>query len=262
MEVANFFWHGANFSCYERACLSSFVFHGFKVRLWSYHDLNSPNGIMVCDASSIYPESDILKYTQSGKRGSLASFSNFFRYKLLADHDGWWFDTDVLCLKRQSEFFPGVDLVFGFQGGGVINGGILKVDNEFSQDLLAKANEVGLAKGWNFDWGDAGPHLITALVNARNMAGFAQNESVFYPLPYSNALDALDPDKVVEVEELCHDSYTYHIWNEILRIKGVSKDLMPPKGSYLYKKFIEYDPGLIEVQSLSLDAFHKCKVSV
>ena len=31
--------------------------------------------------------------------GSLAAFSNLFRYKLLLERGGWWVDTDVICLR-------------------------------------------------------------------------------------------------------------------------------------------------------------------
>src|SRR5206468_3047474 len=32
-------------------------------------------------------------------KGSLAAFSDLFRYRLLLDQGGWWVDADVFCLK-------------------------------------------------------------------------------------------------------------------------------------------------------------------
>ena len=40
-------------------------------------------------------------YTDALHVGSVAGFSNLFRYELLRRDGGWWVDTDVLCLAAE-----------------------------------------------------------------------------------------------------------------------------------------------------------------
>ena len=49
LQVANFFW-GGKLSSYEIANILSFKKNNFKVNVWSYQDLDLPDGINLCDA--------------------------------------------------------------------------------------------------------------------------------------------------------------------------------------------------------------------
>ena len=55
------------------------------------------------DANEIIPEKDVFRYKNSNQfghgKGSVAGFSDIFRYKLLFEKGGWWVDMDVTCLK-------------------------------------------------------------------------------------------------------------------------------------------------------------------
>lgn len=259
MEVANFFWHGPELSCYEQACISSFVHHGFAVRLWSYHDIDVPIGVERCDAELIYPEFRALQCTQAGTKGSLPSFANFFRYKLLSDHEGWWFDSDVACLTHYSHFSFENECVFGFEDDSFINSAVLKIPSHLALELLVRANAIGVEQDWCFDWGQVGPKLLTSTVVGLGLAGSAQPAAVFYPIHYSNALDLLDPEKAEEVEEKCAASLTCHLWNAMLKWHGVPKEVMPPRDSFLHRKFVEYDASLADLPSLSLAELEQLK---
>lgn len=107
--VINGLWVGKRLSNLELLTLHSFVRHGHTFHLWIYEQLENtlPDGIICKDANEIIPQSEIF-YKQKGDKtknfgvGSLALFSDLFRYKLLYEKGGWWVDMDVTCLASFS----------------------------------------------------------------------------------------------------------------------------------------------------------------
>jgi hypothetical protein len=103
--VINGLWIGDELSAMELLTLKSFVSHGHSFHLWAYNELKTPipKGVVLKDANSIVGRERIFRYkfkNQFGHGiGSLAGFSDLFRYKLLYELGGWWVDMDVTCLK-------------------------------------------------------------------------------------------------------------------------------------------------------------------
>ncbi|MEO9964296.1 MAG: glycosyltransferase [Reichenbachiella sp.] len=62
-----------------------------------------PNGTVINDANKIIRAEDIFSYNHSNQfghgQGSVAGFSDIFRYKLLYEMGGWWTDMDITCLR-------------------------------------------------------------------------------------------------------------------------------------------------------------------
>jgi mannosyltransferase OCH1-like enzyme len=60
--------------------------------------------VLVADANLIIPRQEVFRYKNKNQfghgQGSVAGFSDIFRYKLLYDYGGWWVDMDVTCLKQ------------------------------------------------------------------------------------------------------------------------------------------------------------------
>lgn len=108
-------WVGSELTVLERLTLHSFVYHGHDFNLWVYGDIKTalPKGVRICDANEILPASKIFRYKNANKyghgKGSVAGFSDLFRYKLLYEKGGWWTDMDITCLKpleiSESYFF-------------------------------------------------------------------------------------------------------------------------------------------------------------
>jgi hypothetical protein len=105
------FWHGEALSPYELFCLKSFIACGYAVDLYTYDvNLVVPAGVRVCDAAELASRDEVFVYQSEGLgKGSPSAFSNYFRYKLLAEKGGWWIDTDVVCLTDR---IPVVDEFF------------------------------------------------------------------------------------------------------------------------------------------------------
>src|SRR3954467_14258102 len=97
LPVINELWIG-QLSPVEQLCLKSFVAKGHNVHLYTYDAIeNVPQGVTLQDAAQILPPSQIFRNRRGRGKGSLAGFSDLFRYKLLLDKGGWWVDTDVFC---------------------------------------------------------------------------------------------------------------------------------------------------------------------
>jgi hypothetical protein len=89
-------WIGPRLTRFEHNSIKSYLNHGYTYHLYTYYPVdNVPNGVIYKDAREILPESEIFYYN-----GSIAPFSDMFRYKLLYDKGGVWTDCDIICLGR------------------------------------------------------------------------------------------------------------------------------------------------------------------
>lgn len=257
-ETAHFFWHGPELSIYEWACISSFVRADFSVRVWSYLPIRMPEGALAGDASGILPQSELSRYTQGGKPKNIAAFTDFFRYALLQNHPGWWFDTDVICLRRQQEFqYFSQPIVAGFESPGVINGAVLKFnDLRWAIELGARAVVVAQRTNNDFKWGAVGPALVTEVVDEAALQQAVLQPHVFYPVHWKAADLVLDPARRDEASSLCARAHAYHLWNEVIRRCAIPKNILPPQGSFLHDVFVAAAPEIASLPALPADTLY------
>ena len=103
--TVNSLWIGNDLSAVELLTLHSFIDKGHHFRLWLYGPLSAPlpKELEICDANLIIPKENVFAYHYKNKyghgKGSVAGFSDIFRYKLLYEKGGWWVDMDMACLK-------------------------------------------------------------------------------------------------------------------------------------------------------------------
>lgn len=101
----NSLWIGDELSNMELLTVHSFLQFGYEFHLWTYQELKNiiPSSVVMHDANEIIPFEQVFSYKNSTQfgigKGSLAGFSDIFRYKLLYEKGGWWVDMDVTCLK-------------------------------------------------------------------------------------------------------------------------------------------------------------------
>jgi hypothetical protein len=104
-KVIHGLWIGGALSPLEMLCIKSFQAQGHTFYLWIYEQLLTPppKGTVLCSAEEVLPYSAIFRYKYGNEfghgKGSLAGFSDLFRYKLLYEHGGWWTDMDITCLR-------------------------------------------------------------------------------------------------------------------------------------------------------------------
>jgi len=99
-EIINSLWVGKSLSLMEQLSITSFLRNGHEYDLYCYNEIaDVPAGATLRDAAEILPSSEIFYYRHGAGKGSVAGFSNLFRFKLLFEKRGWWVDTDVVCLR-------------------------------------------------------------------------------------------------------------------------------------------------------------------
>jgi hypothetical protein len=104
-KIVHSLWIGKTLSNVELLTVLSFIANGHDFYLWTYETIETdlPKGVILKDANSILHHDKIFRYKNKNQfghgKGSLAGFSDIFRYKLLYEQGGWWIDMDVTCLK-------------------------------------------------------------------------------------------------------------------------------------------------------------------
>lgn len=255
-DVANFLWVGNQLSMYEFKCIESFVENRFKVHVYSYGDLELPIGALLKDGREILPETEVYSYTQNGRQGNLAAFSDAFRYELCKKKAGWWFDTDVFCLKNVNEWIKLAEsnagfFVFGWENEALVNGAVMYSDNQQFNDTVQKhLNQIGKS----FFWGEIGPRLITKVVNEIGLIHKVVPQAYFYPISFNNLNYLFDPDFRAISNQAISDSFCVHLWNEYFTIHSIPKNIPPPAGSFLFDLLSKYS-SLDDQYSLKLNTF-------
>jgi hypothetical protein len=244
-DLCNTMWIGDGLGAVERACLRSVLRQGHPVRLHCYHPpAGVPDGVEIVDAAEILPKESIVRH--SG--GSVALFSDHFRYELQRQGKGAWIDADVYLLSP----LPPTPYLFGFQDEKWINGAVLRLpaycpmlpslidlfqEKTVPPWLSLRAKPLAwwrlLATGRSelskMPWGVAGPHALTALANAHGLLDQALRPEAFYPAPYGQADWIADPAKRLE-DVTTARTIGVHLWNELIR---PLKDRPAAKGSFL-----------------------------
>ena len=230
MALFRSFWHGKPLSPYHQLCLKSFVDHGHEFVLYTYDRFDVPAGIELSDASEFFPRDRVFFYPRGPGAGSVAVFSDLFRFRMLQDCGGWWVDTDVVCLSHE---VPSADIVFGFEDKSrqTVGSAILKLPcaHPFASELYRGAEDFGT----DVEWGQIGPDQVTQLVRRHSLENLVEDASQLYPLAPCDALHVLMPERREEVREKASGAVFFHLWNEILRRSAVLDSMAPPPESFL-----------------------------
>ncbi len=212
-------WVGPELSPVEQLSIRSFLDHGHPFRLFVYgRVVGVPEGVELADASAVLPRERVYRQATGTSSGSLAPFSDLFRYRLLAETGGWWVDLDVVCLAPIDLAAP---YVFGrerHRWGEQVNSAVLKVPagSEFARDCLARVEALDLATA---KFGATGPTLLDECVRAHGLAAYGVAPQVFYPVDPGRARDLLDPRRSIDLS----GALALHLWNEMWRRGGWSK---------------------------------------
>jgi len=240
------FWIGDRLGPLERACIRSVVRQGHPLALYCYQPPSGiPELVEIRDAEQILPQSRVMRH----KRGSVALFSDWFRYELQKRALGTWLDTDVYLLKALD--IPGPYILAEYEPGK-INGSILRLpaDSPMVPALLAPF-ESATMPDWlpwrsyvpgrlrqlmtgrvdlsRLAWGSVGTYALTALAHRFGLASQAQPPDVFHPVSWRNAHWIADP--TISLEQIITGrTIGIHLWNEC--IKDI-KNEPAAKGSFL-----------------------------
>jgi hypothetical protein len=229
MSDVNGLWIGARLSPLEKACVQSFLAKGHRFNLYVYDEVdNVPAGCELLDAAAIIPQSAVFKHDGGPGIGSLAGFSDMFRYKLLYEFGGWWTDLDVFCL---TESLPDLPIVIGRQDERLINGALLRFP--LHHIAMDDAYRESVAKGQSIAWAEIGPELLTRYVAEGRILADVLPQRALYPLHFTQFWAVFDPRRTAHAAETIRGSACLHLWNEMIRRQALDKDVLPPHGSLL-----------------------------
>jgi len=219
--------------------------------LYCYREpIGIPDGIEIADASAILPESSVIRH----RNGSVAPFSDWFRYELLKRGLGTWIDTDMYLLRPLDAEHPNL---FGEERRGLINNAVLRLPANSPlldvvlmpfkgtmppwlapRDRLAsklRAWLTGKLDVGAMPWGTTGPAALTAATAKFGLSSLASPPPVFYPVPWQRADWILD--SALRLEQVVTESTVgIHLWNECIRHV---KERPPPEGSFLQRLWSE-----------------------
>ena len=150
---------------------------GAGLRVYCYdRAIDPPPGIGVADARLICPDRSLLsRYLVAGKP-SLATFADFFRYRMIQETGCCWVDTDIICLRKPD--FAGDPIVFGRQseayGRSLINNAVLKLPpaHPLLEELIRRAES---AVDTDQPWGAIGLFLLSDLAEEYGVDRYARD---------------------------------------------------------------------------------------
>jgi hypothetical protein len=278
--VANFFWDGPEIPLWSKACIHSFKNNGFKVIVYSYSDTLkdefSGTGITVADAEKICEKSFRDKLFNAAKPDTYgktyACFTDFFRLRLLSQRPGtWWFDTDIFCINNAKKF---KDLERSNQGLAICgfedpptaptlnacNAILWFGDKNFAKktfDNLVTTYPPFKEHAWK--WAQTAIPYLNDTIQKHTQKFNVQSRDVFYPLSWQ--LDEISvfmlPEYVDKARAYCNNSLTLHFWNEVFRIQDISRNQLPPEGSFLHQLITDNLPAAAAYDRLDIDSLRE-----
>lgn len=202
--------------------------NGHTFHLWVYRDLNHTfdEGVVVKDANEILPEEAIFQYenesTSGWGKGSVAGFSDIFRYKLLYERGGWWVDMDVTCLREFD--FPS-PYVFRSHNELEVIGNVMKCAQGSELMKACYQEASGSIDQFNQDWLKP-VRILNDQIKAFNMRNYIQEDlSIPDHMGLTNLL-------IYSKLELPDKYYFIHWLNEKWRELGIDKDSYMDGSSY------------------------------
>lgn len=231
------FWHGP-LDPITYTCLATFPQRGVGLTVYSYDpSIELPKGVRRADARCVVPDMGLIDRYTVGGRASSATFSDYFRYRVISRTGCCWVDSDIICLRKPD--FRSNALVFGYQGrktdgAWALNGAVLGLPyrHPMLRDLLIRA---AMAADEDSRWGAIGPLLVTEAARAHGVIDAARPRSDFYPIGFVGFWRMLMPERKAEVEQASATSTFLHLWRETYRQAGYDETVAPPEGSYLYE---------------------------
>lgn len=220
---------------HQKYCLQSFIDKGHDVHLYSYNFVeNLPDGVNLKDANSILDSSLVFK----DRYKSYATFSDWFRIKLLYDVGGWWVDSDVLCIKPFNVEWPFVfateiEKNLGNEITHICNCVIkMPKGNEMGKAILSRIDNCLLSKEpIDIRWTEIGAKYMAREIAERNLLDYIVSPEVFCPYDYSSFQSVFRKEDIV----LSDDTYGIHLWNKMWEWSNMDPMKVMSKNSFFYQ---------------------------
>jgi hypothetical protein len=232
------FWHGT-LNPFAYACLASFAGAGAKLRVFSYDPLlDLPPGVRLEDARTICPDESLIGRFIANGKPSLATFADFFRYRMIRDTGYCWVDADILCLTKPA--FAGDGVIFCRQadavGTSLVNNAVLRLppSHPALAELVA-ASEAAIDVDER--WGAIGPFLLTPVLIKHDLYDRALDSRLCYPVEPEQFWKLFLASYRDWADDAAEGATFVHLWSEAIVWTGYDFWACPPAGSYLHEAF-------------------------
>lgn len=246
-------WVEGALSYVEQLCAQSFLDAGHHVELYHYDGIaNVPQGVECIHGDEILK---IDRFIQHGRTGSLALFSDVFRYHLLQKKERMiWADLDAYCVRP---FETETGHFFGWESAHHINGGVLGLppdSDALGQLLELTGDEYGIPEWFpeaekarlaalkeagtpvhvgDMPWGVWGPHAVTHYLTKTGEAKYALPIEGLYPVGFRNRRQLMRGRLKAKIERaVTPQTYSIHFYGR--RVREILSALggRPEPGSY------------------------------
>lgn len=245
-------WVEGPLSPLERLSMASFMRCGHPVHLYVYGHVDCvPRGVLVLDGRSILPEERICRYGPAAGpgEGSLALFSNLFRYELLKRHGGIWSDSDMVCLKPLDDVVA-TDYVIATEyrdrGKQVALANACLLKAPAGSPFITECNAIAMGADLERSrWGELGPLLMTVMVRKHGLERIIAPPWRFSPLGWWE-FPRLVEDTVVQWPDA---AVAVHCFNEMWRRTGVDKNAVYGAHSPFEMLKVQYLTGVEDAET-------------
>lgn len=249
-------WIGGSLSPVEQLVVNSYLKNNHPFILYTYAAVaDVPDGVEIRDANEVISSSEIFL-----SHGSYAHFADWFRWRLLNLHGGYWSDMDVVCLKPL-QFTE--EIVFGFEAWQRPNVSILKFPKGHPvcmemEDRCQFPNKLRFGDGRrevlkklirhyllgnkreSVGWGEAGgPDGFRRVLDQFGLMESGLPFTYFYPIHHTSAHTIFD-ETFAHQDGLFVKTHALHLWNEIIRRNKINKNGPFPEHSLIQSLIRKY----------------------
>lgn len=231
--IVNSLWISSSMGQLQQLCLNSFIQKECTFNLYTYGEVqNVPEGVVIKNANEIIESSYIFK----DNKDSYATFSDWFRIKLLYEIGGWWVDCDVFCMKKfnfKNPYVFATEHVKHQNALGIqICNAILKMPRNsiIGKKILAKIEKrIDMGRLNEIYWTEIGANYITDVILLENEVASIYKPDVFCPINYFDYKDLAAKKETL----LSNLTYGIHLWNAMWEWADIEPFDRVEKGSLL-----------------------------
>jgi len=238
-NVVNSLWISPVMGDLQILCLRSFLDKKIDFHLYTYNSIsNLPAGVIIKDANEIIDASRIFKDIKN----SYATYSDWFRIKLLHEIGGWWVDCDTFCVKK---FDIDAPYIFATESSIQNNERHFKICNAvikmpsksvFGDKVLAKIHSKLQSRNYiDIKWTELGAEILDEIIVEENLTKYIVRPEVFCPNDYQN-YKQLALKKSVPFDKI---TFGVHLWNQMWEQSNLKPLEMASEISFIAKAMKE-----------------------
>lgn len=229
--------------------MRSVLRQGHRLVLYAYDELPGvPEGVELADAASILPRETIVRHSS----GSVALFSDRFRFEIMRQSLGLWLDADAYLVKPlhvrpDQHYFAycepgnlGAGVLYLPANSPIIDPVLRLFEDPFIPDWMRLRDQIraywrkfrqGHISIGDMPWGVAGPLALKALAQRNGLMDQAMPSDVLYPWHWHDADWIFDPAKSLDIH-VTPATRALHMYNFVIS----SRKTEPARpGSFMYR---------------------------